>query len=145
MCIRDSRPATKKSNNAAPWIIAVVAVIMFGCAGIVVFNTITSLVGIFTDGGDVPATEVVTWEADSAELTIAASPVMAPVLADLAETFNAQTLRAPDGKNLKVTVITYDPEAMVRAAVQSPPFQAISPDSTLWLDRLEQLLSLIHI
>src|SRR5690606_31940675 len=29
--------------------------------------------------------------------------------------------------------------AMVRTAVQSPPFQAISPDSTLWLDRLEQL------
>ncbi|HRW50797.1 MAG TPA: VWA domain-containing protein, partial [Caldilinea sp.] len=83
--------------------------------------------------------ETVTWEADSAELTIAASPVMAPVLADLAETFNAQALRAPDGKSLKVSVTPYDPEAMVRTAVQSPPFQAISPDSTLWLDRLEQL------
>ena len=27
----------------------------------------------------------------------------------------------------------------MRTAVQSPPLQAISPDSTLWLDRLEQL------
>jgi hypothetical protein len=27
---------------------------------------------------------------------------------------------------------------MVSAALSSPPFQAISPDSSLWLDRLEQ-------
>ncbi|MCB0149095.1 MAG: substrate-binding domain-containing protein, partial [Caldilineaceae bacterium] len=139
MSNRTSRPATKKQNKAAPWIIAVVAVIMFGCAGIVAFNTIRNMVGFFTGGGDVPAAETVTWEADSAELTIAASPVMAPVLADLAETFNAQAQRAPDGKSLRVSVTPYDPEAMVRTAVQSPPFQAISPDSTLWLDRLEQL------
>lgn len=139
MSNRTSRPATKKQNSAAPWIIAVVAVIMFGCAGIVVFNTISAVIGYFTIATPASDREVVTWEADSAELTIAVSPVMAPVLADLAETFNAQALRAPDGKSLKVAVITYDPEAMVRAAVQSPPFQAISPDSTLWLDRLEQL------
>lgn len=44
----------------------------------------------------------------------------------------------PDGKNLKVEVIAADPEEMVSAAQASPPFQAISPDSSLWLDRLEQ-------
>lgn len=139
MSNRTSRSATKKQNNAAPWIIAVVAVIMFGCAGIVAFNTISAVVGYFTIATSSSEPEAVTWETDSAELTIAASPVMAPVLADLAESFNAQGLRAPDGKNLKVSVTPYDPEAMVRTAVQSPPFQAISPDSTLWLDRLEQL------
>ncbi|MCB0041957.1 MAG: hypothetical protein KDE23_19875, partial [Caldilinea sp.] len=79
MSNRTSRPATKKQNKAAPWIIAVVAVIMFGCAGIVTFNTIRNMVGFFTEGGDAPAAETFMWEADSAELTIAASPVMAPV------------------------------------------------------------------
>lgn len=136
---RTPRPATRKSNHATLWIIAVVATIMLGCAGLVAFNTIASLINFFTDDGDMPAVEAVTWEADSAELTIAVSPVMAPVLTDLAESFNAQARRAPDGKNLKVTVLPHDPEAMVRMAVQRPPFQAISPDSTLWLDRLEQL------
>jgi Ca-activated chloride channel family protein len=71
-------------------------------------------------------------------LSIAVSPVMAPVLKDLAEDFNSQRRRAPDGKSLTVEVLTYDPEEMVRAAQFSPPFQAISPDSSLWLDRLEQ-------
>src|SRR5690606_19703701 len=106
---------------------------------IVACNTISAVVGYFTIATSSSEPEAVTWEADSAELTSAASPVMAPVLADLAESFNAQALRAPDGRSLKVSVTPYDPEAMVRTAVQSPPFQAISPDSTLWLDRLEQL------
>jgi len=133
------RPASKQQHSAALWIIAVVVLILLGCASIVAFNTITSLVGFFTDGGETPASPAVSWEMDSAELTIAVSPVMAPVLSDLAESFNAQSLRAPDGKSLKVSVVPYDPEAMVQTAMQIPPFQAISPDSALWLDRLEQL------
>jgi len=133
------RPASKQQHSAALWIIAVVVLILLGCASIVAFNTITSLVGFFTDGGETPASPAVSWEMDSAELTIAVSPVMAPVLSDLAESFNAQSLRAPDGKSLKVSVVPYDPEAMVQTAMQIPPFQAISPDSSLWLDRLEQL------
>ncbi len=139
MSRRMPRPASKQQHSAALWIIAVVVLILLGCASIVAFNTITSLVGFFTDGGETPASPAVSWEMDSAELTIAVSPVMAPVLSDLAESFNAQSLRAPDGKSLKVSVVPYDPEAMVQTAMQIPPFQAISPDSALWLDRLEQL------
>ena len=44
-----------------------------------------------------PAAETVTWGSGQRRTDSAASPVMAPVLADLAETFNAQA-RAPDGK-----------------------------------------------
>ena len=39
-----------------------------------------------------------TWADDSAALQVAVSPVMAPVLAGLAEQFNAQAQRTPDGQ-----------------------------------------------
>ena len=79
-----------------------------------------------------------TWADDSAELTVAVSPVMAPVLAQLAADFNGQSLTTPDGQAMAVTVVPLAPEAMVSAALRQPPFQAMSPDSSLWLDRLEQ-------
>jgi Ca-activated chloride channel family protein len=134
-----SRRTSSRQNRKAPWILAVVGVILFGCTGIVVINTVRTIVDAFTGSGATPApAEVATWAPDSAVLTIAVSPVMAPVLSELAADFNEQGRRAPDGKNLKVEVIASDPEEIVRAALASPPFQAISPDSSLWLDRLEQ-------
>jgi Ca-activated chloride channel homolog len=77
------------------------------------------------------------WSADSAELTVAVSPVMAPVLAQLADQFNAQGIKTPDGKTMAVRTVVYEPEKMVSAALGRPEFQAMSPDSSLWLDRLE--------
>jgi len=61
------------------------------------------------------------------------------VLRELAEEFNRPQHRTPDGQRMKVDIVAYEPEAMARAAQFRPPFQAISPDSSLWLDRLEQL------
>ncbi|HAJ38898.1 MAG TPA: hypothetical protein DCL15_24805 [Chloroflexi bacterium] len=133
-----SRRTSSQQNRNAPWILVLVAVLLFGCAGIVVFSTVRTIVDALTGSGATPEPAVAGWEADSALLTIAVSPVMAPVLSELADDFNSQARRAPDGKSLKVEIIPYDPEAMVTAALASPPFQAISPDSSLWLDRLEQ-------
>ena len=79
----------------------------------------------------------VSWEPDSAELTVAVSPVMAPVFAQLVEQFNRQELKTPDGKTMSVRSIVLEPEKMVSAALAPPEFQAMSPDSSLWLDRLE--------
>jgi len=79
-----------------------------------------------------------TWTADSADLTVAVSPVMAPVLSQLADDFNARNQTTPDGRNMTVTIAAVNPEKMVVEALGNPPFQAISPDSSLWLDQLEQ-------
>lgn len=79
-----------------------------------------------------------TWSADSAELTVAVSPVMAPVLGELAEQFNRQQARTPDANTMTVRLVVLQPEQMVREALGEPSFQALSPDSSLWLDRLEQ-------
>ncbi len=80
----------------------------------------------------------VTWSSDSADLTVAVSPVMAPVLENLAQQFNQQSQRTPDGKTMQVQISSVQPDKMMDAALNAPDFQAISPDSSLWLDRLEQ-------
>lgn len=120
--------------------------------GIVVFlllfcGTITVRTGIwianqFGDGEaeiTTPATEpLLTWEEQSADLTVAASPLMAPVLQQLAEQFNGQRLQTPDSERMTVQIAPYEPAQMISAALARPNFQAISPDSSLWIDRLEQ-------
>ncbi|MEZ4732630.1 MAG: VWA domain-containing protein [Caldilineaceae bacterium] len=120
--------------------------------GIVVFlllfcGTITVRTGIWIAnqfGGEeaeetMPETApLLTWEEQSADLTVAVSPLMAPVLQQLAEGFNAQRLQSPDGERMTVEVAPYEPAQMISAALERPNFQAISPDSSLWIDRLEQ-------
>lgn len=136
-----TKPSSRsgKANQNRSALLIIVIVMLFGCGVVTVVNTVRQFVdGIRSATAPSAATVASSWEPDSAVLSIAVSPVMAPVLKDLAEDFNSQRRRAPDGKSLTVEVLTYDPEEMVRAAQFSPPFQAISPDSSLWLDRLEQ-------
>jgi len=84
-----------------------------------------------------PTEEQLVWGEESAELTIAVSPLMAPLLETLATAFNEQSLRTADGETMQVQVTALEPANMVRAALEQPNFQAISPDSNLWIDRLE--------
>jgi Ca-activated chloride channel homolog len=89
------------------------------------------------DPAQPPAANAV-WSPDSAELTVAVSPVMAPVLNELVAQFNSQGRQTPDGQTMRVQITSYQPDQMVQAALADPPFQALSPDSSLWLDQLEQ-------
>ena len=73
--------------------------------------------------------------ADPNALTIAASPEMAPLLGKLADQFNT----ASKGKTgyVPVKMITASPSEMVAAALKPDPiFQAMSPDSSIWLSKL---------
>jgi Ca-activated chloride channel family protein len=68
-------------------------------------------------------------------LTIAASPEMSPLLAKLADSFNA-SFKGKAGY-VPVKIVALSPSDMVTAALKpDPPFQAISPDSSLWLSKL---------
>ena len=97
------------------------------------------LIKSFTNGdNDQVAPSGPTWPLDSAELTIAVSPLMAAVLGDLADSFNQLSLDTPDGKQMAVNLVAIEPEKMVAEALLTPDFQAMSPDSSLWIDRLEQ-------
>lgn len=135
------KPATsvtsqRRNRNIMIAIVALIAGVII-CGGLAVrggmwiFDQAT--VVIQSDAEATPS-----WSPDSAELTVAVSPVMAPVFATLADDFNAQNQKTPDGQTMRVTTIVAEPEQMVAAALGSPSFQAMSPDSSLWLDRLEQ-------
>ncbi len=80
----------------------------------------------------------VPWSADSAELTVAVSPGMASVFQELAGQFNRQQQRTPDGNDMQVQTLVLVPEKMVEQSLNAPSFQALSPDSSLWLNQLEQ-------
>jgi Ca-activated chloride channel family protein len=83
-------------------------------------------------------TAPVSWPADSAELTIAVSPGMSSALGELAEQFNGQQQRTPDDQAMQVRILALAPEKMVEQSLGAPSFQALAPDSSLWLNQLEQ-------
>lgn len=135
---RSNRQASQKQN-----LLVVGGIVLF----VLLFcGTITIRTGIWlaTQFGDGDETETqatvpaLTWEEQSSELTVAASPLMAPVLQQLAEQFNDQSNQTPDGERMRVQVTAYEPAKMIDAALERPNFQAMSPDSSLWIDRLEQ-------
>jgi len=72
---------------------------------------------------------------DTGELVIAVSPAMKPTFDRLVETFNAGATEP----NLPVRTVELTPEKMVAQSVEpAPGFQALAPDSSLWLHQLEQ-------
>src|SRR5512133_3249768 len=74
----------------------------------------------------------------SAKLTIAYSPEKAALIKGLADRFNAQNARTPDGQRMQVALVELTPEDMVNQALAGAAFQALSPDSSLWLDQLNR-------
>jgi len=75
----------------------------------------------------------------SATLTIAYSPEKTALVKDLAATFNARKLRTPDRQAMSVELVEMTPEEMVTQALSGQPaFQALTPDSSLWLDQLNR-------
>ncbi|HFD39497.1 MAG TPA: VWA domain-containing protein [Anaerolineae bacterium] len=71
-------------------------------------------------------------------LTIAYSPEKEPMFTALVDGFNAQGLKTPEGKRLRVVAVPLDPEAMVEAVLDGEAdFQAITPDASVWLGQLD--------
>ena len=79
-----------------------------------------------------------TWPADSAELTVAVSPSMAETLQERADAFNRSRQRTPDSQAMRVALVTMSPQEMVERSLRRPGFQAVAPDSSLWLRRIDR-------
>ncbi len=135
-----TREETRRRNLLVAGV--VLAVVVLGCFSASAGSVVWLFNSIFGSAGDEGAQAVApTWSVDSSELTIAVSPVMAPVLQGLADRFNAESRQTPDSQPMTVRILALEPEEMVQSALGPPPFQAVSPDSSLWLDRLEQAWS----
>ena len=78
------------------------------------------------------------WPANSAELVIAVSPSMAGTLGGRAASFNRLRLRTRDGEPMQVVLVTRTSREIVGESLRQPAYQAVAPDSTLWLALIDQ-------
>jgi Ca-activated chloride channel family protein len=127
---RRSQRRSSSANVRVALIALISGLFVVICACIAMMVAIGNLV----DGGD----EVVTPVPESA-LVVAYSPEKEPAFTTLVSNFNAQGFEAPDGEALTVQAVSLDPEAMVNAVLDgSASFQAMAPDSSVWLGQLDQ-------
>ena len=75
-------------------------------------------------------------------LAVAYSPEKALVFQELVDRFNEQGVKTPDGQRMTVEAVELDPESMVNAVLDgSAVFQAMTPDSSVWLGQLDEAWS----
>jgi Ca-activated chloride channel family protein len=75
-------------------------------------------------------------------LVVAYSPEKELAFRALVDNFNAQGLTSAEGEPIRVEVVPLDPEAMLDAVLDgSATFQALTPDSSVWLGQLDQAWS----
>jgi Ca-activated chloride channel family protein len=135
-----------KKNQRRSWLIIglVFALLFAGCAVTSVLVGRQVLDAIFQREAITENAAAFTWAADSAELTVAVSPVMAPILAQRVEAFNGLSQRTTDGQTMGVVLTELAPEKMVETSLGQPPFQALVPDSSLWLNQIDQRWAADH-
>lgn len=126
---------TSKRSSTGPWIVGTVAIVAFFC----LFACVLALVAL--NGNRQNSGEVVVANVDpaSATLTLAYSPEKAALITDLVNRFNEQKLRTDDREAMQVQLLELAPDLMVEEALsEAPRFQALTPDSSLWLDQLDR-------
>jgi len=132
------KQATQKQNLLLIGGIVLFILLICGTVTVRTGMWLANQLGIGQEEATTPETApLLTWDEQSARLTVAASPLMAPVLAQLAVAFNDQANETPDGERMIVEIAAYEPAKMIKDALGRPNFQAMSPDSNLWIDRLE--------
>lgn len=71
-------------------------------------------------------------------LVVAYSPEKEPVFRAVVDRFNQQGFKTSDGQKMWVEAVELDPQSMVESALSgNANFQAITPDSSIWLGQLD--------
>ena len=115
-------------------------VIFIGVMGILLLCCLGGiLVWVGVSRSTTTSTETAVADSRTATLTVAYSPEKAAIIRSLIEQFNAQKLRTPDRQPMQVQLLEMTPEEMVTQVLAgAATFQALTPDSSLWLDQLNQ-------
>lgn len=128
-------------KQAGPWIVAAVFLVIFS-----VICLCAAAILLLPDSGggpaqpqrNLPGSGSTVADPRNATLTLAYSPEKAALVYDLVERFNAQTLRTEDRQAMQVQLLELAPDLMVEEALGQPRFQAMTPDSSLWIDQLDR-------
>ena len=102
--------------------IVILLVVVCMCGTLVIIAGSGLWDGLFGQSSQEETAQPAPWSADSAELTVAVSPGMAPVLEELAGQFNRQQQRTPDDKVMAVRTLALAPEKIVEQSLAAPPF-----------------------
>jgi Ca-activated chloride channel family protein len=114
--------------------LAVLVVCLFAVVGFccVVYTLVS---GLFDEGQ-------ISTPVPTLALTVAYSPEKEQVFTTLADGFNQLGLETPDGERMRVEVLKLDSETMVDDVLErNPAFQAMTPDSAVWLGQLDEAWS----
>jgi Ca-activated chloride channel homolog len=133
---RSYKPSYKTSQpNPGGWITLLI-IIVVACA---LCWPITSgiLNGINSAVGGVFKSIDSTVSGPQPTLTIAVSPEKAELFTQLVNDFNAKKLKSSNGAELRLATQSLEPQDMIDAALAGN-FQALSPDSSIWLDQLDR-------
>jgi Ca-activated chloride channel family protein len=127
-----SRTQRRSSSSSARAVLIVLIVGMFlvigFCCG--AYSLVNSLFN-----GDDPVEPPAAVEP---ALTVAYSPEKEPAFVALVDRFNALGFETPDGQPAKVRTVQLDPEGMMNAVLDGDAdFQAMTPDSSVWLSQLD--------
>ncbi len=86
-----------------------------------------------------PVAELSTVDQRNATLTLAYSPEKAALIKELVAKFNAEKQRTSDRQLMQIALLELSSDEMVNQALAGgPAFQALTPDSSLWLDQLNR-------
>jgi Ca-activated chloride channel family protein len=97
------------------------------------------LTRLFGPGGSQTTATTATADPRTAALTVAFSPEKRALMQSLADKFNAQQLRTDDRQAMRIELTEMSPEEMVNQALAGQAaFQALTPDSSIWLDQLNR-------
>ena len=134
MSRRYSSQRRSSSSGSVGWVLAALVVGLFAIIGLCCGAY--TLVGKLFNG---EATAEPTSLPEPATLTVAYSPEKEQTFTELVRRFNDQGLKTPDGLPMTIEMVQLAPEAMVNAVLTGTAvFQAMSPDSTLWLGQLDE-------
>jgi Ca-activated chloride channel homolog len=134
---RTRRAGTGTNQRMPPRGVAV-AVALFG-ALLLCMCVAIALIFFPTKGTSTPGSAAPQPDSRNPTLVIAHSPEKAELIKTLTDGFNAKRERTPDGQTMEIRLLEMTPEDMVnRALAGETTFQAITPDSSLWLDQLNR-------
>ncbi len=130
---RSYRPSYKTPTpNVGGWITLLIIVVI-GCALCWPLSSgaVNNLLGSVGN-----AVQTVT-QGPQAALTIAVSPEKTDMFKGLVDAFNQKNLKSSTGQTLNVSIVPFDPDRMLDAALANE-YQAVTPDSSIWLDELDR-------
>jgi Ca-activated chloride channel family protein len=129
--------AKRRSRASRPLSTTTLALIVFGSvAG--VFLCVGAIILAAMAGRGRESATTATVRPGPTTLVVAYTPEKGPLFTALVKAFNDTRPQGPRGESLRLEAVQRDVETMLNEAVISDTLQAISPDSSLWLDSLDR-------